>query len=793
MNSLLQWIMLLCGAMMVHAQSYTVQGTVTDFHDKTKLKNATVVLGNYKTSTNTKGEFSISKVEGGDYTLKISHPDCDDFTKSLAVHESLNLEITLEHHAEDVGLVTLHGTLKNKGSIIIQTLDRADMDKQATENLGNLISKISGVTVLKTGNNITKPIIHGMYGSRVGILNNNVKLAEQEWGVEHAPNVDTNEFEHIDVVKGASALKYGNENLGGLVLLEPTVLPKKDTLMGRISLSGISNGRGAELSTTLAKTWKNAWYVKTGGTFKKLGDMYIPHHTLQNTGTQLNSFNFSFGNQNFKRGFDIAFSTVQQNFGIFKGAHLESPLDYYNAITYGQPFYLDNFSYDLANPKQEVSHHVAKLTAYHRFADFGKLTFQYSFQMNNRKEYDIRRGESDDLPSMDLRLITHSATLTHLLERANWSLESGINASFQDNYPNPATKARRLIPDYFRYDAGAFSIFKYKMNEKWTAEVGARYDFNRYDAYKYYDESVWNDRYASIFPQFVVSEHDSRVLARPILDYHNFSANIGLNYKHSKAFEAKLNLSKNDRAPNAAELFADGLHHSAAIMESGDMQLKKEQIYQANLNLKGELDILNGVTWELNPYLMYSKNYINQVPSGVKTTNRGVFQVWDYQQIEARIYGLDADLNVNITDKLRWNTTYSTLRGDDLSNNEPLILMMPSQLRNSLELNLSRPSNFYVRLENENVFKQNRFPIRNQNVTFIDGGQTVTKDLDFSSTPKAYTLFHIGTGMDLVKNLHFSVKFNNIFNTEYREYLNRLRYFMPELGRNIVATIKFNF
>jgi iron complex outermembrane receptor protein len=85
-----------------------------------------------------------------------------------------------------------------------------------------------------------------LYGSRINILNNGVRLAEQEWGVEHAPNVDINNFQHIDVIKGASALKYGGDAIGGVVVMEPEIFPKKDTIKGSVGLFGISNGRGWE-------------------------------------------------------------------------------------------------------------------------------------------------------------------------------------------------------------------------------------------------------------------------------------------------------------------------------------------------------------------------------------------------------------------------------------------------------------------------------------------------------------------------------------------------------------------
>ena len=67
-----------------------------------------------------------------------------------------------------------------------------------------------------------------MYGSRVAILNNGVKMAEQEWGVEHAPNIDINNYQHIDVVK-ASALKFGGDAIGGLYCWNQQYILKRYT------------------------------------------------------------------------------------------------------------------------------------------------------------------------------------------------------------------------------------------------------------------------------------------------------------------------------------------------------------------------------------------------------------------------------------------------------------------------------------------------------------------------------------------------------------------------------------
>jgi iron complex outermembrane receptor protein len=54
------------------------------------------------------------------------------------------------------------------------------------------LTEIAGVSSLKTGSSVVKPVINGLFGSRVPVINNNVRLEDQEWGTEHAPNFDVN-------------------------------------------------------------------------------------------------------------------------------------------------------------------------------------------------------------------------------------------------------------------------------------------------------------------------------------------------------------------------------------------------------------------------------------------------------------------------------------------------------------------------------------------------------------------------------------------------------------------------
>ncbi len=795
MNLLIKTLLLLCVTVSSLAfGQYKVVGNVRDFHNKTPLSQAKVSLGKLVAYTDGKGDFKLTHVASGSYIINVSHPDCDMITKELIVDAHLHLQFELEHHVKDIEEVRLHTVHKKGGSVVVSTLDKTILDRNTTENLGNLLSNISGVSTLKTGNNIAKPIIHGLYGSRISILNNGVKLAEQEWGVEHAPNVDPQNAQHIDVLKGASALKYGGDAVGGVVILAPEILPKKDSLQGRVNLSGISNGRGLNVDVALAQTWKSGWAVKTGGSYKKLGDQKTRNYHLKNTGMDFSSFNFSVQKNDFMRGLSFDYYLTQQTLGILRDSDVATFSDYERAMTAKIPVYSGDFSYQINNPKQEVQHHFAKLSAYKRFEHFGKVTATYSFQYNRRKEFDLRRGDLDAVPSMDLALMTHQLSVSNLIERGSWSLESGVEASFQNNFSDPETQSRRLIPNYDQYNAGAFSVVKYKILPKLNVDFGLRYDYHFYDVTKWYDKSDWERYYADLYPEFYVKTKANRVLTRPKLHYHNASLSAGVDYQLGQGLNLKFNYARISRTPNIAELFADGLHQSAAIIERGNMALETETGNQFNLILDAKINALEGLRLSVNPYLFLTENFINQVPNGVlQPTQVGVFPVWIYQQISAKMYGVDVDLNWKLNSNFSYIGNFSYVHGNDQTHHQPLILMVPTHFTNRISFQNKEWNDFYLQIENRTFLQQDRFPIYNVSYQDYVNGEEVTKTLDLSTPPKGYSLWNLQLGLQLSKGFSTGLTINNVFNTAYRNYLNRMRYFTDDAGRTIIINFKYQF
>ena len=202
---------------------------------------------------------------------------------------------------------------------------------------------------------------------------------------------------------------------------------------------------------------------------------------------------------------------------------------------------------------------------------------QYDYQVNDRKEFDIRRGGRKN-PALDLNLQTHSIALD--LESkfdGSSNFKAGVSGRYQKNFPDPSTGVKRIIPDYKKYDFSFYSVYDNTFNEDWLVEAGVRYDFSHINAYKYYRTYLWEDRnYDEQFPEFLVEDQGLNTLTNPKFDFHNISSNLGVRYTISEGQNIYLNYSISSRKPNPSELFSEGLHHSSARIEIGDLSFTSE-------------------------------------------------------------------------------------------------------------------------------------------------------------------------------------------------------------------------
>ena len=357
----------------------SLSGIVTDIHDGQLLIGVTLIIADTEQAVQTglDGEFSFSNLCNDTYFIQVSHPYC--LTKGFTVRISGNTKksFKLEHHIEELNQITIEGkAYSDKSKTLLEnTINKEELERFNSGSLGDALNSLSGVSSLNTGSTVVKPMINGLHSSRVVIVNNGVRMEDQEWGAEHAPNIDINSVSNLTVIKGAGALQYSGDAVGGVIIAEASKVPVKDSLYGKTLMTATSNGRGASLSSKLTKSYQNGWYATLQGSLKRFGDFEAPDYVLSNTGIFERSASLQVGFNRFDYGFEGYYSIFKNEIGILCASHLGGAQDQIRAIDSDVPLIINDFTYTINAPRQDVTHHLATIKGFKRFENFGKLEF----------------------------------------------------------------------------------------------------------------------------------------------------------------------------------------------------------------------------------------------------------------------------------------------------------------------------------------------------------------------------------------------------------------------------------
>ena len=786
-------LLLLCCSMQSYSQdcNNTLYGSLLDIHDGSVLTGATVIVAQTGVGvlTDLDGNFVISNLCSATYQLQISHPSCSTKAFSVLIKDDTQKTFKLEHHLESLNEIIVNGKKTNRAtkSIYENLVDQKTITTFSSGSLGDALNSISGVSSLNTGNTVVKPMINGLHSSRVLIINNGVQMQDQDWGAEHAPSIDINAVGILKVIKGAGALQYGGNAIGGVVIASAPKVPLLDSLYGKTIFSGSSNGLGGTVSSSLTRSNQNGLYTAFQGSLKRYGDFNAPNYNLSNTGVFERNIAATIGFNRIDYGVEAYYSLFKNEIGILRASHIGGAEDQVQAIASPVPSIINDFTYNIDAPRQDVTHHLARIKGFKNIENIGLISLQYDYQQNNRLEFDVRRGSNKDKASVDLVLDTQTLTIdvaSDISEKL--TTKFGIVGSLQTNYANPETGVRRLIPDYDKYSIAGFASGNYDINQKWVLEAGFRFDYTHMNVFKFYRRSFWQDRgYDNQFSDLVVEEIGNQLLVNPKLDFYNPSFTIGSKYSFG-LYKLFANYSLSSRAPNASEQFSEGLHHSASRIELGDLQFTSETAHKISLTLQ---KIGERVNFTITPFATKIDDFILIEPTGIRQTIRGNFQVWEYRQTQAQMYGLDLDANLSLTDNVRFVHQFSLVKGYDKTSNEPLISMPAANTLNSLVYTNPNFNNISIAIQSNYVFRQNEFPNTNFEVVLPDSIQTV----DISTPPSGYHLLNLNITAAIRPDMQVGLYVNNLLNTSYRNYLNRLRYYADDVGRNITLQLKYNY
>lgn len=750
----------------------TITGKVIDTGTKEPLEYVNIYINESGKGgvSDQDGNFLIKDNCPGEYHLTISHIGCASKEVFLIANRDTSLLFYMDHSATVLPHVEIGETSTNVVTTQkIEIIKNQEITDNANKTIAFLLENIPGVRTLRNGSTMGKPIIHGLFGNRVTIINNGVAQAGQQWGNDHSPEIDPLSANTITVIKGSSALAYLGSNLGSVIVTSPSKIGTEPHLHGRATYFFESNGRshGANFSM---KKYNPILAWKVNGTLKKSGDRKTPNYYLNNTGSQEGNLSLQLEkNIGDKLFLNLYASTFNTSLGVLRGSHIGNLTDLENAFEREVPFFTEEqFSYSIDPPRQAVTHNLIKLTGKYFMSDEEWLEITMAGQHNDRKEYDVRRSGRSEIPALSLKLYNGFLESIYHKSYSNESkVKIGIQTSATDNTNDPETGILPLIPNYRSFQSGIFGIWNRDLGKS-TLEAGMRYDFVQQNA-------------------VTITMTTPREIVRYNNDYHNISLSGGYSYRFSEKWSASYNLGLVTRNPAINELYSGGLHQGVSGIEEGSPDLQSERSIKSTLSLNTIAS--SKVQFQALGYYQRIDDFIYLNPQDeVRLTIRGAFPVFRYEQTDAAIYGMDLSSKIQMNNNWQINAQASFIQGDDMTNAVTLINIPSDNIRANLTYQLDKNmklrswtvENFEVSGGFEHVFRQ----------------ADITEEQDFILPPDAYSLLNLkmSTDVQLSHNrLRISLVVDNLLNTNYRDYLDRQRYFADALGRNLTFNVGLKF
>ncbi|MDR0802600.1 TonB-dependent receptor domain-containing protein [Fluviicola sp.] len=744
---------------------YSITGEIRDIHTNQLIPFAKVSIPTRSTQTDSLGVFRFTNVCAGSLKLRcVPHFGCEPVDLEITVPSSEPIVFKVETHEVELDELLIEAYRFPRESREVMTLKTNDISQVKGNTLGDQLLRFPGVTSLNTGSSIVKPVINGMHSNRLVIVNNGIRQEGQQWGSEHAPEIDPNLAGNLTVIQGASGLQYGTDAIGGVILVSPDELRYHQNTAGWVKLTGNSNGWGGGASGLVAGSFTKSgkWAYRVHGTGRINGTQKAPDYLIKNTSSNEYSYSAALGYKGEKFETDVFYTKYSTNLGIFTGSHIGNLSDLNAAFAASMPKDTGVFTYKQQSPRQLVQHDLSKVSLAYNWNKRIRTSLVYGYQFNLRQEYDLHKAYNDsiaalNLPAFELNLWTNSLDLkTEIKHTSHYKSTFGVSGIGQSN----VYSGRFFIPNFKKQQFGGYYLGTYE-NEKWLFDFGLRYDYSRLQVFMY----------------------KNNVLINPVKTFQNPSASAGVSRLLGYHWIVRLNAGTAWRPPSINELYSNGLHHGAASIEIGNDEIRKEIVYNTQLGVQYKSHIAKV---DVSVFYNYFDGYINLQPSlPPMLTIVGAFPVFRYVQSDVQIMGMNGIIEIPIGKYLNYQFQGNLLLGKDLRTEQYLYGMPSNRITQRLRFSTLRTGsklNFFAEVELLDVFRQKRY---------VDNS-------DYVAPPKGYDLLNTQVGitkkMNSGENLQIILACSNLTNLSYRDYMNRFRYFTDELGRNwtIKALVPFS-
>ena len=611
--------------------TWSLEGEVVETQSSTRLDGVTVRIKGLERSvrTDANGRFKFNTVPEGQQTLQFLKVGYQRFERVVNVNTSTPyLKIELEALSFQLQAIRIYGSNRSLSQFEETTdlaLDEEELQRRLGMTLANTLADETGVSQRMMGRAIARPVIRGLGGDRLLILENGERTGDKSASsADHAVSIDPTTAEGVEITRGPASLIYGSSTLGGVINVKsnhiPQILPRR--LDMHLTFQGESVNSG--LTGTTGFTFPMGDFAGNVEWNRRLAsDIQTPVGVLENT--DLSNVNFSGGASVIKPwGFiGASGSSYRSDYGV-----PGSPEGHISGVN----IELDKQRYE---GQMEYRFNTAMLE---------KVRLQTAYTRYQHQEW-----ESNGRLGVEFGLLTYNfSAMAHLLDNAI----AGVSWEYRDH----ATDGFYWTPHTREFALAGFYLNQRNF-DKFTLQGAIRYDLRRSEPFR---------------PGAVVRAGTVRRR-----DFNGFSGAASGIYHWTDRLSTGTTLMKTFRAPGIEELFSDGPHLAVYSYEIGNADLESENGYGTELFLK-----YTDGRFRLNLALFRNQiqNYLVPMNSGEKEWGSGAAGwLWIYQYMghDVVMDGAEIQIGGEVLSQIHLHLNMSYVNGTLQANGRPLERVPP--------------------------------------------------------------------------------------------------------------------
>ncbi len=729
-----------------------ITGVITSEEDGEPILGASILIEdlNRGTTSHRDGDFVIRNVREGAYMLRIQHVSYESTFRSVTVtaDDTTHIEISLSRGRFRAADVVVTGAYErdDQTTQVERVLTGRQLRLQLGQTIAETLDDEPGLAQRSMGPAPARPVIRGLGGDRLLILEDGGRTGDlSATASDHALAIEPMTAEHIELIRGPSALIHGSNTMGGVINVIrgqiPLDRPDHLHMSGTAQLQSVNSGAAGGLR--LYGPLSESLAFRVDSSVRSGRNVNTPEGELINTG--ITTYNASAG------------LSLIRPWGVLgvSGNILDTK--------YGVPGGIGIVDAHPNGVDIEMFRRYAEFKGrIHLGSDFlRRLDADVTYSYYKHAELEKPDFETESrIVGSEFGVLTTNAR-THLHHNSIGIINKGLFGVWGENRDyasgafseTPATVERAL----------AFYTFQEARPANWNLQLALRYDLR------------------SVSPR---RERDSFLIGQiRERNFGGFSGSFRAAYLWDDRLKTGITLMRAFRAPGIEELFSEGPHLANFSYEKGNPELGAETGFGAELFAEYQT---SRATFAAAVFRNQMGNYIFPRDTNELATRRADLNKFIFEEQRVLMTGFELQASYRLTQNFKLSSELNFVRGDFIDDDEsfPFIRTGSSDLAVPMMPPFSGRSTLEWARGDLRVGSSVRYAAAQNRV---DRFETTT---DGYTVFDAFAQYNLSTGSVLHT---FTLNIENIGDTVYRNHLSRIKEIYPEPGINLRLLYRFYF